>query len=299
MGHMMIDLSKIDGDKPVLIYGPTASGKSGLALKIEAQTGGVIVNADALQVYQGWPVLTAQPPASDLAAAPHHLYGHLPYDAPYSVGDWLRDVTPYLPQRPIIVGGTGLYFTALTEGLADIPPTPAEVRMQADAIPLADLIADLDHETLANLDQQNRARVQRAWEVQTATGRSIRAWQADTPPPLLPLEACTPIALMPDVDWLNTRIAQRFDQMMAAGALEEARAMQPNWDPAAPSSKAIGALEMMQLLDGNITPDSAREAVIIATRRYAKRQRTWLRSRMKRWQVIPLPDMGADTFATK
>jgi len=295
----MINLSKIDPDKPVLIYGPTASGKSGLALKVAQAQGGVIVNADALQVYQGWPILTAQPPRGDLAQAPHHLYGYLPDDAPYSVGDWLRDVTPFLHgERPIIVGGTGLYFTALTEGLAEIPPTPEDVRATADALPLPDLVAALDPATADGIDLNNRARVQRAWEVQTATGRSIRDWQNDTPPPLLPLENCTALALMPDVDWLNARIQQRFGMMMEAGALEEACAMRPLWDPVAPSSKAIGAAEMIRLLNGEITADSAREAIIIATRRYAKRQRTWLRSRMKRWQRIALPDMGDNTLST-
>ena len=295
MGHMMIELSKINPDQPVLIYGPTASGKSGLALEIAQTQGGVIVNADALQVYQGWPILTAQPPAQDLAKAPHHLYSHLAFDAPYSVGDWLRDVAPFLDgtgPRPIIVGGTGLYFTALTEGLADIPPTPADVRTHADTIPLPELIKDLDTETAQAIDINNRARVQRAWEVQTATGRSIRQWQADTPPPLLPLSECTPIALMPDVEWLGARIAQRFDLMMDMGALPEAENMAPSWDPTAPSSKAIGAAEMIQLLQGEITTDSAREAVIIATRQYAKRQRTWLRSRMKQWHKVALPDVG-------
>lgn len=293
MGHLMIDVAKIDPDKPVLIYGPTASGKSGLALDIARAQGGVIVNADALQVYRGWPILTAQPPADDLAQAPHHLYGHLAFDAPYSVGDWLRDVTPFLTgARPIIVGGTGLYFTALTEGLADIPATPPDVRAAADATALPDLIAALDDATRANIDLANRARVQRAWEVQRATQRSILDWQRDTPPPLLPLADCTALALLPDVEWLAARIEHRFGMMMEAGALDEARAMATVWDPAAPSSKAIGAREMIDLMDGKITADSARKAIIVATRQYAKRQRTWLRSRMKRWRIITLPDMG-------
>lgn len=288
----MLDYYEIDPEKPVLIYGPTASGKSGLALDIARAQGRMIVNADALQVYQGWPILTAQPPAGDLAAAPHHLYGTLAYNAPYSVGDWLRDVAPFLPQNPIIVGGTGLYFTALTEGLADIPPTPASVRATADAIPLPDLIADLDDDTAGGIDLNNRARVQRAWEVQTTTGRSIRDWQAATPPALIPLEGCTALCLMPQVDWLNARIAQRFDMMMDAGALDEACAIRPQWDPAAPSSKAIGADEMMALLAGELSADSARDAIIIATRQYAKRQRTWARARMNRWHQMPLPDVG-------
>lgn len=288
----MIDLDKLDRKKPVLIYGPTASGKSGLALDIARSGGGVIVNADALQVYRGWEILTAQPPPDDLAQAPHRLYGHLAPHTAYSVGDWLRDVTPFLSgERAIIVGGTGLNFTALTEGLAEIPPTPNDVRQRGNAIPLPDLIAALDPVTAAGLDLQNRARVQRAWEVQATTGRSIRDWQDATPPPLVPLEDCTPLALMPDVDWLNARIEQRFDLMLAAGAVEEARAMLPNWTPDDPASKAIGAQDMIDLAQGKQSTDSAREAIIIATRRYAKRQRTWLRSRMKRWQRIDLPNL--------
>jgi tRNA dimethylallyltransferase len=300
----MIELSQIHPDKPVLIYGPTASGKSGLALDIAQRQGGVIVNADALQAYQGWPILTAQPSAADLDRAPHHLYGHLAFDAPYSVGDWLRDVAPFVKrphpagERPIIVGGTGLYCTALTEGLAEIPPTPAGIRAKADAIPLPDLVSALDPATAAGLDLNNRARVQRAWEVQQTTGRTIRDWQDATPPPLLALEECSALALMPDVDWLNARIAQRFDMMMDAGAVAEAESMWARWDPLAPSSKAIGAQEMVQMLHGEITTDSAREAIIIATRQYAKRQRTWLRSRMKRWQIIALPDVDDVTLST-
>lgn len=295
----MIELDKIDRDKPVLIYGPTASGKSGLALEITRAQGGVIVNADALQVYQGWPILTAQPPAADLAQAPHHLYSHLSFDAPYSVGDWLRDVTPFLNgERPIIIGGTGLYFTALTEGLADIPPTPPDVRKQADNIPLNDLVRALDPVTAAGIDLNNRARVQRAWEVQATTGRSIKQWQDDTPPPKLALEDCTALALIPDVDWLNARIECRFNMMMDAGALLEAERMLPVWDPIAPSSKAIGASEMIQLLRGEITADSAREAIIVATRQYAKRQRTWARSRMKRWMTVTLPDVDGNKLST-
>lgn len=301
----MIKPTNIDPDKPVLIYGPTASGKSRLALEIAEAAGGAIVNADALQVYQGWPILTAQPPKEDLARAAHHLYGHLPHDAPYSVGDWLRDVAPFLQDhrrgrpRPIIVGGTGLYFTALTEGLADIPPTPPAIRAQADAMSLADLVTDLDAGSAARIDLNNRARVQRAWEVQRATGRGIKSWQDDTPPPLLPLQDCTALALMPDVDWLTVRIERRFDLMLENGAMAEAKAMLDKWDPFAPSSKAIGAQELIQLLRGEITAGSAAEKTIIATRQYAKRQRTWLRSRMKRWQISLLPDMDANKFAIK
>ncbi|MGB1236097.1 MAG: tRNA (adenosine(37)-N6)-dimethylallyltransferase, partial [Planktomarina sp.] len=202
-------------DQPVLIAGCTASGKSALALQIAAEQGGVVVNADAMQVYDNWSVLTARPPAQDLAEAPHVLYGHVDKRTPYSVGDWLRDITPIVngPERPIIVGGTGLFFRALTEGLVDIPPIPDDIRTDNRTI-LADhgighLIKDLDAETLSSIDTHNPARVGRAWEVQKATGRSILQWQAMTPPPLLPLTDSFPIHLDADPAWLEERIARR------------------------------------------------------------------------------------------
>ena len=286
-----MSLPKTPPEKPILIAGPTASGKSALALEIAQREGREIVNADALQVFDGWRILTARPSDGDLAIAPHHLYGHVPFDQPYSVGDWVRAALPFLDQRPapIIVGGTGLYFRALTEGLAEIPPTPAEVRRRGDAMTLAALTAPLDPDTRAGIDLRNRARVQRAWEVQEATGRSIRDWQAATPPPPLPLSAATPLLLDCDVAWLNARIAGRFDLMLAEGALEEARAMLPGWSPAHPSSKAIGAAELIAHLKGEMTLEAAREAAIIATRQYAKLQRTWFRARMGGWHALTRP----------
>ncbi|MGJ8622347.1 MAG: tRNA (adenosine(37)-N6)-dimethylallyltransferase MiaA [Yoonia sp.] len=284
-------------DTPVLIAGPTASGKSALALAIARAQGGVIVNADALQFFDGWRILTARPDDADLAQAPHALYGHVPFDAPYSVGHWLRDVTPYLggPARPIIVGGTGLNFNALTRGLAQIPPTPATIRAQANDIPLPALLADLDPVTADRIDPQNRMRVQRAWEVQRATGQTLAAWQDATPPPLLPADKALCITLDAPKDWLNDRIARRFDQMLDMGALAEAAAMLPHWNPDYLSSKAIGAPELIAHLQGDMTLAQAREAAIIASRQYAKRQRTWFRARHRDWQHIPAdaPDLCA------
>ena len=273
---------------PVLIAGPTASGKSALALQIAQRQGGVIINADALQVFAGWQVLTARPSAADLARAPHALYGHVPYDAAYSVGHWLRDLAPLLqgPARPIIVGGTGLNFHALTCGLADIPATPAAIRAQADGIALPDLIAALDDATRARIDLQNRMRVQRAWEVARATGRSLADWQDATPAPLLPRAATVAITLDAPKDWLDQRIAQRFDTMLAMGALEEARAMLPHWSAAHQSAKAIGAPELIAHLQGAMTLPQARDAAIIASRQYAKRQRTWFRARHQAWHCL-------------
>ena len=173
--RLLDGLPPIPDDKPVLIAGPTASGKSALALEIAERHGGVIVNADASQVYDCWRIITARPSPQEEARAPHLLYGHVPYDATYSTGHWLREVVPLLSAgpRPIIVGGTGLYFAALTEGMADIPPTPPGIRARADAMSLAELLAGIDAETAARIDTLNRARVQRAWEVQQATGRPL------------------------------------------------------------------------------------------------------------------------------
>lgn len=283
---------KIFKDRPVLIAGPTASGKSSLALQIAQTQGGVIINADALQVFDGWRVLTARPSLQDEAACPHHLYGHVAYSGAYSVGAWLRDIMPFLKggARAIIVGGTGLYFRALTEGLAQIPETPLETRAMADALPLEALLSELDAQTRDGLDQANRARVQRAWEVQHATGRSLADWQADTPPPLLDLKDCTPMVLNADKDWLLERITRRTELMLAQGAqngaLDEARALQSQFRTDLPSSKAIGATELMAHLSGDLSLEAAREQIIIGTRQYAKRQRTWFRARMADWQQI-------------
>jgi len=284
--------SDLDPDRPVLIAGPTASGKSALAIAIAERDGGVVVNADASQVFANWRVLTARPSAAEEARVPHRLFGHVSGDAAYSVGHWLREVAPLLGgARPIIVGGTGLYFTALTEGLAEIPETPAEVRAEADALRrdggVEALLGTIDAETLSRIDRQNPMRVQRAWEVQRATGRGLAAWQDATPPPLLPLERAQPLLVEAGKDWLNDRIARRFDAMLAEGALEEARANLPGWDPALPSSRAIGAPELIAHLRGEMTRDEARAAATIATRQYAKRQRTWFRARMRAWRPLP------------
>jgi tRNA dimethylallyltransferase len=283
-------IGSIPRDRPVLIAGPTASGKSALALRI-AEAGGVIVNADALQVFDAWPLLTAQPSPEDRALAPHRLVGHLPFDATYSAGDWLRDVAPLLAgERPIIVGGTGLYLSALTEGLAEIPPVPPEVRAEANALlaeaGLRAMVAGLDARTRERIDLLNPMRVQRAWEVLRATGRGLASWQAETPPPLLPLARTAPLLVDAPKEWLDSRIERRFDAMLAAGALDEARAEAPRWDPTLQSAKAIGARELVAHLRDEITLAEARAAAIVATRQYAKRQRTWFRARMGAWQRI-------------
>ena len=285
----------LDLRRPVLIAGPTASGKSALALEIAARSGGPVVNADALQVYADWRVLTARPSVEDEARLPHALYGHVPGDRPYSVGDWLREVAPFLGTDvpPVIVGGTGLYFTALTEGLADIPETPDDVRETAMAR-IADegaaaLLAELDAETASRIDRQNPMRIQRAWEVLTATGRGLAYWQDETGPPLLPLERTEPILIDAPKDWLTPRIEARFDLMIDGGALDEARTNAKGWHPALPSAKAIGAADLIAHVRGEISLEAAREAAIVATRQYAKRQRSWFRARMKAWRRLSAP----------
>lgn len=285
-------IKSIPPAQPVLIAGPTASGKSALAAAIVAQAGGVVINADALQVYDCWRVLTARPSAAEAAALPHRLYGHVGREAEYSVGHWLREVQAVLKDgvRPVIVGGTGLYFSALTDGLAEIPPTPVLVRAAADARMAAEgvggLLAELDAATVARIDVANPARVQRAWEVLTATGRGLAAWQDATGPALMPLSQVVPIVLRPDVGWLNARIDQRFDLMMDQGALDEVRAELPFWQPQRPAARAIGAPELVAHLRGEMPLDMAIEQAKIATRQYAKRQRTWFRNRMKGWTPL-------------
>jgi tRNA dimethylallyltransferase len=285
-------------DRPALLAGPTASGKSALALDLARAQGRCVVNADALQVHDAFRVLTARPGPDDLAAAPHALYGHVPRGAAYSVGHWLREVAPLLDARPapVIVGGTGLYFTALTQGLAPVPPVPDAVRARADALlsggGVAALVRDLDPETAARIDLANPARVQRAWEVLMATGRGLADWQAQTGPPLISPGQAVRWLLDPGPA-LGVRIADRFDAMLQAGALDEVRAALPDFpapgDPAPPPlwARAIGAPELAAHLRHQMSLDAARAAAILATRHYAKRQRTWFRNRLSDWDRLP------------
>ncbi len=288
-------LDALPDDRPVLIAGPTASGKSALAAQIVERRGGVVVNADALQVYGCWRILTARPSEAEETALPHRLYGHVGRDQGYSVGHWLREVAAVIDEgrRPVIVGGTGLYFTALTEGLAEIPPIPPDIRAEADArmarIGVATMAGELDPDTAARIDLRNPARVQRAWEVLRSTGRGLVDWQAETGRPLLPLSEATALVLRPETDWLNARIDRRFDLMIEAGALEEVRAEEPGFDPMRPSARAIGAPELVAHLRGEMALDEAIAAGKLASRQYAKRQRTWFRNRMGTWQELTLP----------
>lgn len=292
-----MNIRGLSRDAPVLIAGPTASGKSALAMEIAARDGRTIVNADALQVYDMWRVLSARPSAADEAALPHALFGHIGRDAPYSTGHWLRELAPLLARPVVIVGGTGLNFSALTTGLADIPPIPPDVRARANdllqAKGAAALLAQLDAATCAKIDTNNPARIQRAWEVLQATGRGLADWQAETGAPLLPLQHCQAVVLTMDVARLDARIAQRFAAMLAQGALIEARAALPYWPQDTsvqppPWTRAIGAPELIAHLRGEMDLHAARDGAILASRQYAKRQRTWFRNRLKDWRQINL-----------
>lgn len=286
-------LPRLDPGRHVLIAGPTASGKSALALGIARAQGGTVVNADALQVWSCWRVLTARPSPADEAAAPHALYGHVAPGRSYSVGDWLAEMAALLDrdERLIVAGGTGLYLTALTRGLAVIPPVPAAIRAEGDdrlarAGGLAAMAAELDRRTAGGLDLNNPARVQRAWEVLRATGRGLADWQAETGPPLVAPGTAERLVLASDRDWLAARIERRFAAMLATGALDEVRAMAPCWQPGAQWTRAIGAAELKAHLEGRLTLAEATGRAVVATRQYAKSQRIWFRNRMRDWPVL-------------
>ena len=283
--------------RPILIAGATASGKSALAIKIAKKLGGIIINADAMQVYEGWKILTARPTKQDQRNVSHLLYGHVDNKEAYSVGDWLRQVTPLLDgnHRPIIVGGTGLYFRALTEGLANIPKIPEEYKKKSSELiqngKMLDMVTDFDEATRSKIDLQNPVRVARAWEVLQATGKSIISWQADTPPPILNINKCDAILMHSSTHWLNERIKIRFEAMLDNGVLEEITENSQSWDPQLQSSQAIGATQLIEYNLGRISIEKATELAVIASRQYAKRQKTWFRKRMENWRTVTAEDI--------
>ena len=285
-------INQISSETPILIAGQTASGKSQLALQIAEKTNRAIVNADAIQVYKNWRILTARPSIADEAMANHMLYGHIAAQLEYSVGHWLKDVQKILTvyANPIIVGGTGLYFFSLTNGLIEIPDIPAQIKVEAKNRIQSDgfesLIEEIDSKTLKKIDKNNPMRVQRAWEVMKATGRGLVSWHNETPKPILELKNCETILVDGNASLINDRINTRFDQMLDNGLLEEAFKNFSTWDEKNPSSKAIGAKELMAFLNDDISMEQLKEKVLIATRQYAKRQRTWFRSKMNSWKKL-------------
>jgi tRNA dimethylallyltransferase len=276
----------------VLIAGPTASGKSALALKIAAERNGVIINADSMQVYRELRIITARPSAEDEGAAPHRLYGCVSGVQDYSTGQWMRDAKVEIDacwtngMTPIIVGGTGLYFMALTDGIAEIPAIPSEIKAywrEAEGDLHARLVKR-DAAMAAKLAPADRQRIIRALEVHDATGKSLLWWQEQgrTQGAFGGAEVERKFVDVPREE-LYARAERRFDLMLEQGALEEVRTL-PVIDPKKPIMKAIGVPELMAHLAGVMTLDEAREKAKTATRQYIKRQLTWWRGQMEAWR---------------
>ena len=278
----------------ILIAGPTASGKSALALALAEQYGGTIINANSMQVYRDLRIITARPTAAEEERAPHRLYGHVDAGENFSVGRWCREAAAALAaarrdaSHAIIVGGTGLYFSALTRGLAAVPAIPATVRAEVrerlarDGAPA--LHAELsrrDPAAAARLTPGDRTRVTRALEVVLATGRPLKDWQDDEAPAILDISRAAKIFLMPDREELLRRIDARFDAMIAAGALEEVRALAARrLDPELPAMKAHGVPWLIRHLKGEMTLTQAAVEAKRDTRQYTKRQATWFRNQL-------------------
>ncbi|MEP2830537.1 tRNA (adenosine(37)-N6)-dimethylallyltransferase MiaA [Parvibaculum sp.] len=298
--------------RAVLIAGPTASGKSALALLLAEKLGGEVVNADSMQVYREMRVLTARPSEAEEARVPHHLYGVVAAGQPLSAGRWAARAAQAMQEiaargrLPILVGGTGLYFRALVEGLSPIPQIPADIREAAradvaEAGPHAHaLLAEADPVLAETIRPSDKQRIARGIEVFRATGRPLSAWQKEPPVPLVTGDFAR-IVLTPERQWLRERIDRRFDLMLAEGALEEARGMAAlDLDPALPAMKALGLRPLIRHLAGEISLAEASEAGKRESRAYAKRQETWFRTQMISWNAFFAQDsesLAAETLS--
>ncbi len=287
--------------RALLIAGPTASGKTAMAIARSAGQRSLIINTDSMQVYDVLNVISARPNREELAAAPHRMYGFLDPSVRFSTGAWLREVEALIQEEGaevdqlIFVGGTGLYFDALTNGFAEIPEVPQEVIQEVeemiqplDATERAELLAERDPKMLERLQSPDPQRVARAISVMEATNKSLADWQDAPPAPsILADYEIEKIVLNPERDVLRDRIARRFHLMMVQGAVEEVKAINAlGLDPSLPAMRAIGVPEISAYLRGDLSKDDAIEKSIIASHQYAKRQRTWFRGRMKDWTWI-------------
>lgn len=286
--------------KAVLIAGPTASGKSALALELALAAGGVVINADSMQVYRDLRIITARPTLGDEAQVPHRLYGHVDAAVNFSAGAWVGDAAKALEaakaegRLPIFIGGTGLYFKALTAGLSVVPPIPLEVREDVRARlerngveALHDELAASDPRAAERLNRRDRTRIARALEVVEATGRSLLDWHHEGQPPLLPKDSFRAVFLAPERDELYARIDARFDTMLGAGALEEAvRLAARNLDPLLPAMKAHGVPALIRHLRGELSLEQAATIGRADTRHYAKRQFTWFRHQLPEFEWV-------------
>lgn len=293
--------------EPILIAGPTASGKSALAIRLAEALGGVVINADSMQVYADLHIITARPMPAEEARVPHRLFGHVDGAENYSVGRWLADARAALDRckqeglRPIFAGGTGLYFKALLEGLSTIPPVPDSVRSALRARhahtptpELHALLAERDAALAVRLGENDRQRIMRALEVLEATGRSLMSFHEDREPGPLAGERVTRLFLAPERDLLRARIDARFDMMIAGGALEEvARLAARELDPALPVMRAHGVPALIAHLRGTLSLDEAVLRGKADTRAYAKRQFTWFRNVLPDWRWIDPQDAAA------
>jgi tRNA dimethylallyltransferase len=296
-GPASLYLTSMPRPVAILLAGPTASGKSALASALAERHGGAVINTDSMQVYRDLRIITARPAPAEEARVPHRLYGHIDAAENYSVGRWCLDAAAALAEArerawlPILTGGTGLYFKALTRGLSAIPPTPGDVRAAVRAR-LADhgtaaLLAELarrDPESAARLMPQDHVRITRALEVVLATGRTIGDWHRDGLAPVLGPAHCLCVFLDVDRETLKARIDARFDAMIAAGALEEVRALDARGlDPSLPAMKAHGVPWLRRYLNGEISLAEAVEGGKRDTRRYTRRQATWFRNQLPGW----------------
>lgn len=295
MGNLVNDIDAI------LITGPTASGKSGMAVELASLHDGVVINADSMQVYDTLRVLTARPSIEDTKGIPHHLYGHLPAGDAYSTGMWLRQISQLLAElrrerrMPVIVGGTGLYFKALTGGLSPMPEIPAELReglrqrlIEEGAEPLYRELAQRDPAMAATLKPQDGQRIVRALEVKLATGQSLAALQGLAGPVIIDPARARKIVVLPERQVLHERIDRRFEAMLADGAEKEvADLLALGLSPQQPVMKAIGVSQIAAMLRGEIGREEVIELGSAATRQYAKRQMTWFRNQMDQsWERI-------------
>lgn len=284
----------------VLIAGPTASGKSALALEVAARAGGIIINADSMQVYRDLRIITARPTDEEMSAAPHRLYGHIGAEEIYSAGRWLREAeqeiasTRAAGKKAIVIGGTGLYFTALLKGLSAVPEVSAEVRQQVrdlgdtkDNEALHEMLAARDPRTASELRVPDRQRILRALEVIEATGRGLAEWREEPGVPVLNSGDYQAIFLETDREALGQRIDARFDKMLAEGALDEVKALYArNLDPRMPALKAHGVPWLIKHFNGEISLEEAASQGKRDTRQYSKRQETWFRNQLPEFQWV-------------
>lgn len=290
----------------ILIHGPTASGKTQLSIEVARKLNGEIVNADSMQVYRELKVISARPDEAEMDGIPHHLFGHVSSDERFSTGQWLEQVRPVIEdiqkreKTAVVVGGTGLYLLALTEGLSDIPPVPEDVRHEVLEIHKADGVRGLkirlqsvDPEAARRIDDNDRQRLMRAYEVWLSTGKPLSSFQSNRSKPVLNDNEWISVALTPPRSRLYARIDRRFEGMLMEGAMEEARELvRLDIDPELPAMKAHGMPWLSAFIRGDINSALAAENAKRDTRRYAKRQFTWIGRQFPFWPRIPSEELN-------